>query len=156
MRKLCGSLLLCLLASLAHAGDEGLPSGWTLLDQFDKPYTLNDELRILLITRDMAGAGLVKEALAGRPQGYLEARHALFVADVSRMPAMVSKLFAVPAMRDYTYRVLLDREPRVVNRYPQVPERKVLWLQLDRGRLVSSQAFDSAAQLRGALEQAPR
>ncbi|MCY1286570.1 hypothetical protein D9M68_423330 [compost metagenome] len=156
MRKLCGSLLLCLLASLAHAGDGGLPTGWTLLDQFDKPYTLNDELRILLITRDMTGAGLVKEALAGRPQGYLEARHALFVADVSRMPAMVSKLFAVPAMRDYTYRVLLDREPRVVNRYPQVPEKKVLWLQLDRGRLVSSQAFDSAAQLRGALEQAPR
>ncbi|MBO3276742.1 FAD/FMN-containing dehydrogenase [Pseudomonas schmalbachii] len=155
MRKFCGLVLLWLVSLAAGAQGPESPAGWTLLDQFDKPYTLDDRLRVLLIARDMTGANLVKEALAERPQGYLEARHAAFVADISSMPAVISKLFAVPAMRDYAYRVLLDRGPRVANRYPQAPE-KVLWLQLEGGSVVSSQTFDSAQKLREALEQAPR
>ncbi len=54
-------------------------------------------------------------------------------------------------MRDYNYRVLLDRDSRVVPRYPGA-EEKVLWLQLDNGRLVSQREFANAADLRTALD----
>lgn len=139
------------LASLAVA-QESPAIGWTLLDQFDKPYTATTELRILLVAHDMAGSKLVKAALAERPAGYLEARHAVFVADISRMPAPISKLFAIPAMRDYSYRVLLDREPRVANRFPARADA-VTWLQLEQGKVVSISQLDSAEALRQALER---
>jgi hypothetical protein len=58
------------------------------------------------------------QALQGQPKGYLEARHAVFVADIQRMPRLIAKMFAVPAMRDYSYRVMLDREGRVAPRIP--------------------------------------
>ncbi len=145
---------LLLLASSAQALETGEQlASWTLLDQFEQPYTLNDQLQVLLVAHDMPAAKLLNQALEGQPKGYLESRQAIFVADVSRMPALISSLFAVPAMRDYSYRVLLDHEPRVVPRYP-VTDGKVLWLSLDRGRLVSSREFASAAELRQALEQA--
>jgi len=153
IRRTCAALLLSLVPLLAlAAGEAGAPTGWTLLDQYDKSYTQNDDLKVLLVARDMAGGKLVKAALEGRPQGYLEQRHAVFVADISRMPSLISKIFAVPAMRDYNYRVLLDREPRVASHF-QVPEDSVLWISLQQGRVLASQAYTSAPALREALEQ---
>jgi hypothetical protein len=148
-------ILLCLvlLAAAVQAVENGerlVP--WTLNDQFDRSYTLDEQLRVLLVARSMAGSKLLGAALEGRPQGYLEARHALFVADISRMPSLVGKLFAIPKMRDYSYRVLLDREAQVVPQYA-APEDGVLWLQLDHGVLRGRKVFTDAAALRAALEQ---
>ena len=145
-------LMLCLLATLSQALEPGERlAPWTLLDQYEQPYSLDDGLQVLLVARSMAGGKLVNAALEGQPKGYLEARHAVFVADISRMPALVSSLFAVPAMRDYNYRVLLDRESRVVSRYPG-DESRVLWLRLEQGRLLEQREFGDAAALRAALE----
>lgn len=144
-------LLLCGSVMALEKGERLLP--WTLLDQFDKAYTLDQQARILLVARNMTGAKLLKAALEGKPKGFLEARQAVFVADVSRMPAVISTLFAVPAMRDYHYRVLLDSQSRVASRYPAA-EDQVLWLDLDRGVLRDSRTFTDAQALRQALEQA--
>ena len=153
--KYAAALLLSLLPLLATAMEPGEPlAPFTLLDQHDKAYTLSADTRVLLVARDMDGAKLVKAALADAPKDYLEARKAVFVADIQRMPALVSKLFAIPAMRGYSYRVLLDREGRVASRYPGQPGQ-VQWLQLQEGRLVSQQAFTDAAALKAALERAP-
>ncbi len=144
-------LLFCASAMALEKGERLLP--WTLLDQFDKAYTLDQQARILLVARNMTGAKLLKAALEEKPKGFLEARQAVFVADVSRMPAVISTLFAVPAMRDYNYRVLLDSQSRVASRYPAA-EDQVLWLDLDRGVLRDSRTFTDAQALRQALEQA--
>nr|WP_256834074.1 FAD/FMN-containing dehydrogenase [Pseudomonas oleovorans] len=151
--KAAALLLLCLLSTAALALEPGERlAPWTLLDQFDVPYTLNDETQILLVARDMDGAKLVNAALEGKPKGYLEQRQGVFLADVSRMPRIIATLFALPKMRDYNYRILLDRDARIAPRYPAA-EGKVLWLQLKNGQLVQQQTFTSAEPLRQALEQ---
>lgn len=142
--------VLSLGAQAAEVGERLAP--WTLLDQFDQPYSLDQQTSTLLVARSMDAAKLLKAALQDRPKGYLEARHAVFVADIQRMPTLIAKMFAVPSMRDYSYRVLLDREGRVASRYPGA-EDKVLWLQLSDGRLVAQREYASAAELREALEQ---
>ena len=141
---------LSMLAQAANVGDNLKP--WTLPDQYDQPYTLNEKTKILLVARNMDGAKLVKEVLKDLPKGYLEARDAVFVADIQGMPSLIGKLFAIPAMRDYSYRVLLDRDGTVATNYPGA-EDKVLWLQLDDGKLVSQQEFANADALRQALEK---
>ncbi|MEQ6926291.1 FAD/FMN-containing dehydrogenase [Pseudomonas mosselii] len=154
--KYAAALLLSLLPLLAHAVQTGETlAPWTLLDQYDQPYSLGADTRILLVARDMDGAKLVKAALAEQPKGYLEARGAVFVADIQRMPTLISKLFAIPAMRDYSYRVLLDREGRVASRYAG-EQGKVLWLSLDNGVLVGQKSYTAADDLKAALDQASR
>ncbi|AUY37266.1 FAD/FMN-containing dehydrogenase [Pseudomonas sp. PONIH3] len=154
--KYAAALLLSLLALVAHAAQPGETlAPWTLLDQYDQPYSLGADTRILLVARDMDGAKLVKAALAEQPKGYLEARHAVFVADIQRMPALISKLFAIPAMRDYSYRVLLDRNGRVASRYAG-DEGKVLWLALDHGVVAARNSYADADALKAALDQAGR
>ncbi|WEK28215.1 MAG: FAD/FMN-containing dehydrogenase [Candidatus Pseudomonas phytovorans] len=143
--------LLPLLANALEPGEKLAP--WSLLDQHDQAYSLDTSTHILLVARDMDGAKLVKAALAEQPKGYLEARDAVFVADIQGMPALISKLFAIPAMRDYNYRVLLDRDGRVAGRYPG-QDGQVQWLQVEQGVLVSQRAFADAAALKAALGSA--
>ena len=146
-------LLLSVLPVWAQAVEVGERlAPWTLLDQFDHAYTLDNQARILLVARSMDAAKLVDAALQGQPEGYLDARHAVFVADIQRMPRLIAKLFAVPAMQSYNYRVMLDRDARIAPPYPAAAD-KVLWLQLDNGKLVSQHEYGTAAELRQALER---
>lgn len=150
--KFFAVLLLALSATCAQAVEVGERlAPWTLLDQFDQPYSLNDELQVLLVARSMAGAKLLAAALDQQPKGYLESRKAVFLADISRMPSVIAAAFAVPAMRDYNYRVMLDRDARIAPRYP-VENDAVLWLQLQQGRVQAQQTFTQARALRDALE----
>ena len=156
MIKQIVALVLVMLAALVQADEGSKPEApWTLLDQFDQAYTLNDQLQIILVARNMDGAELVNQALEGKPEGYLQARNAVFVADVSRMPQVISALFAVPAMREYNYRVLLDRQPRVAPRYPGAVD-KVLWVEMDSGRVKAQREFSDPLELEQALEQAAK
>ncbi|WP_438279760.1 FAD/FMN-containing dehydrogenase [Pseudomonas alabamensis] len=146
---------MCLLPGLAHAlepGDRLAP--WTLLDQHERPYTLTPDTRVLLVARDMQGAKLIKAALAEQPVGYLEARGAVFVADIERMPTVISTLFAIPAMRGYAYRVMLDRQGRVAERYA-VPDASVRLMRLDHGTLVAQETYVDAEALKQALDASP-
>lgn len=150
--KFFAVLLLALSATCAQAVEVGERlAPWTLLDQFDQPYSLNDELQVLLVARSMAGAKLLAAALDQQPKGYLESRKVVFLADISRMPSVIVTAFAVPAMRDYNYRVMLDRSARIAPRYP-VENDAVLWLQLQQGRVQAQQTFTRASALRDALE----
>lgn len=142
--------LLPLAANAVEVGDTLAP--WTLLDQYDQPYTFGNDAQILLVARSMDAAKIVNGALQDTPKTFLESRHAVFVADIQKMPAIIAKMFAVPAMRAYSYRVMLDRESRVVPRYSGDVD-KVLMLRLHNGKVVSQAQFDSAQSLRGALEQ---
>lgn len=153
MKRLHWVLLGMLLPGLALAVEKGSTlEPWTLQDQFEKAHSLDDSTRVLLVARDMDGSKLVKAALAERPKGYLEVRHALFLADISRMPALISRLFAVPAMRDYSYPVLLDRDAAIASRYAS-DEGKVLWVRLEQRRVLETRQLDSPVALRIALEQ---
>ncbi|MDD0844541.1 FAD/FMN-containing dehydrogenase [Pseudomonas sp. Gutcm_11s] len=143
--------LLCAWLGVAAAlerGDQLAP--WTLLDQHDQAYTLDDNLQVLLVARGMDAADLVQQALSGMEPGYLEQQRVVFLADISGMPGPIASLFAVPAMRDYGYRVILDRTGRVASRYPG-EKAELLWLQLDAGRLQEQRSFTQAGELRTAL-----
>nr|WP_276616318.1 hypothetical protein [Pseudomonas syringae] len=146
-------LLLALLPLTANALQVGERlSSWTLLDQYDQPYTLNNQTQTLLVARSMDAAKLVNAALQDKPKGFLESRHTVFVADIQKMPTIIAKMFAIPKMRDYSYRVMLDRDARIVPQYAG-DDDKVLWLQLRDGQLVSQQQFGSAEALRATLEK---
>lgn len=142
--------LLCLPVQASEVGER--LASWTLLDQFDQPYSLNDDTRVVLTARSMDAAKLVEAALEKQPKGYLEARHAVYVADIEKMPGVI-KMFVVPSMRSSAYRILLDREGKIASRYDEGRDA-VLWLELDKGVVQRQQKFLDAASLRQALEQA--
>jgi hypothetical protein len=113
-------LLLALATSAQRYGVGSTIAPRSLEDQHGARADLDESVRLLVVTRDMEAGDLVKKALAGVEQKVLDGRDAIYVADISRMPALVSRLFAVPRMRERAYRVLLDRDGSLARELPHV------------------------------------
>lgn len=141
-------LAILLLVGAAHGaplavGDPMPPL--TLEDQHGRAGTVGDGVRVVVVSRDMEAGDVVKKALAGRDQAFLDAHGAVYVANISGMPALVTRLFALPRMRERPYRMLLDRDGSATKDIPAVPGRPTV-LTLEAGRVVRvSQPADPGA-----------
>jgi hypothetical protein len=123
----------------------------SLEDQHGKPRRIDETARAILFARDMDGGGILKEALAESGPSLLEGAGAVYVADVSGMPRLIRRFFALPSMRRRAYTILIDVDGSVTERLPSAEGRATL-MTLDALRLVRVTHFDSAADVRAALE----
>lgn len=123
-------------------------------DPHGKPGRVDEAVRLVLFTADMDGGRLVQEALEDTALQDLAAHGAVYVADVSRMPAVVTRLFALPSMRRRPYRTLLDTEPGPTLRVPREPG-KVTLLELDALSVRSIRFADAAETVASAIRAGP-
>lgn len=107
---------------------------FTLEDQHGESRTVDESVRVILFSRDMDGGEFLKEGLADVEPGYLDGKGALYVADISGMPGLVARMFAIPAMRDRPYSILLDRDGETTARLPD-QEGQATLIFLDRLRV---------------------
>jgi hypothetical protein len=156
--KAGGALLLVLAATLAAAEPYavgGTLRPFSLEDQHGEKAGVSERTRLLVLSRDMGAGDVVKGALADAEQRYLDERGAVYVADISGMPALVSRMIAVPRMRERKYRVLLDRDGAVGRDFPYVEKRPTV-VALDQLRIVAVEHPATAAELRDALDRVRR
>ena len=121
-------ILFCLMSATAQAQSEPYRVGDTiaeisLQDQHEKDAVVDASTGILLFSRDMDGGKLLEEALADIDEGFLAGDNAVYVSDISGMPSLVARLFAIPSMRKRPYAMLLDRSGDATQRIPDVDER---------------------------------
>ena len=156
--RAAGALLLVLAATLAAAEPYavgGTLRPFSLDDQHGERAAVGERTRVLVLSRDMGAGDVVKGALADAEQRYLDEHGAVYVADISGMPALVSRMIAVPRMRERKYRVLLDRDGAVGREFPYVEKRPTV-VALDQLRIVTIDHPATAGALREALERVRR
>lgn len=125
-----------------------------LPDQHGQTRHVDAGRRALLFTRDMDAGDVLKQALAADGKALLDAAGAVYVADVSRMPAFVRRMFALPRLRERPYPVLLDTEGTKTARLPG-QAGKITFLVLDQLRIVEIRYLGTAEEVRSALGAAP-
>ena len=106
------------------AGDTIEP--FTLEDQHGESHSIDASVRLILFSRDMDGGDLLKQALADAAPEALTMHGAVYVADISGMPGLVARMFAIPAMRKRPYALLLDRDGETTARLPDVEDKATL------------------------------
>jgi len=152
--RIASITLVLLCAGLAAA--EPLAVGMrvpelALVDQHDVPGALNVDTRCVVFSRDMPAANIVKESFAD-DSSLLAAANAVVVSDISTMPSVITKLFALPAMRKRPYRMLLDREGKLTADFPS-QQGKVTVLHLKALTIERVEYVESSDALRAALRQ---
>jgi hypothetical protein len=149
------SLALAIAAAGAPAGARTLGAGSalssvTLEDQHGVAGGVGPDVRVIVLSRDMTAGGVVKSAFAGMDQGALEDRRAVYIADISRMPGMIARMFAIPRMRRRSYRVLLDRDGAATRELPYTEGRPTVLL-VESGKIVAVTHPATAEELRAAI-----
>ena len=147
----------CALALAASAtGDEAPYAAGDLLpqldlkDQHDQARAVDGEVRFLLFSRDMDGGGVIRDALAASDGQLLQDASAVYVADISGMPAFVRRMFALPGLRRRPYPILLDPDGSKTSRIPSAAGKATV-LGLTRLRIRDVRFVDSPDALVGAL-----
>jgi hypothetical protein len=155
---LAAATLLCLpLAAWAAplASGAALPA-LQLRDQHDRPVTASASTRWLLFANEKAASDMASAVFAAEPAGVLDRLHLVYVADISGMPSLVTRMFALPKLRELPFPIGLVREPEQVaqvSRVAELPRQPggVTLLRLSDGRVLETLAVRNAAELRAAL-----
>ena len=78
-------------------------------DQFDKVHTLNSDVKTILFASDKGTSDMLRDYLLplSEKENILEKNSAVYVADISGMPSLISKFIALPKMKKYPFSILL-------------------------------------------------
>jgi hypothetical protein len=151
---------LALSAAVAHAADAptvvpttvGAPfPSIVLTDQNDHPVSLPGNARWIVLVNERVVDEWADPVIAALGQGRMNADRLVYVSDISRMPSMISKLFALPQMRKRNYPVALIRDDKTA---AQMPSRKgcAMLIGLKADATGSEEAVCSAGELKARLD----
>lgn len=154
LRPRLAAALLALIAPLAATAatlEAGAPlPPLALEDQHGKAVIVGAGTRLVIFAADKAASDLINEVLAAQPDGVLTRLGAVYLADISGMPALVTRMFALPALRAMPFAVGLGRDAAQL---ADLPRRKgaATLLRIDAGRIAGVDYATSPERLRQAL-----
>ncbi|PZP15514.1 MAG: hypothetical protein DI602_01970 [Aliarcobacter butzleri] len=78
-------------------------------DQFEKEHTLNANIKTILFASDKTTSDMIRDYLLplSEKENILEKNNAVYIADISGMPSLISKYIALPKMKKYPFSILL-------------------------------------------------
>lgn len=116
LRKILISCLLC-FSVVADVSATPLQVGNSLSPielktQHDKVVKVRNDVKTLLFAVEKAPSDLVNKFLVKQDPNFLIASKAYFIADISGMPSMITKMFAIPKMKKLPYEILLVKSEK--------------------------------------------
>jgi hypothetical protein len=80
---------------------------FSLPNQFDEKQTVDSSIQTIVVSFEKGTGKEVNEFLSSKDKNFLKNHNAVFIANISGMPSIITKMFALPKMRDYKHSVLL-------------------------------------------------
>lgn len=106
-RKLILSILLSTLVYSSSLKLNDKISNFSLTDQFDRIHTITSEVSTIVITFEKETLNSVNDFLSKKERDFLKKNNAIFIANISCLPNIFTRMFTLPKLRDYKYPILL-------------------------------------------------
>ncbi len=117
-----------------------------LEDQHGELVTISSAARIVIFAVERPASDLVNSYLEKKPSDFLDRHQAHFVVDISGMPKMITRMFALPKMRKRPYAVLLAEEAETLGFIPRRHD-EVTVIRLNEGLVESVNYATTGADL---------
>ncbi len=102
------ALLAATFANALNIGDS--TPAFEIQDQFEKKQTIKADAKNIIVAGDRDASEVIRDYLLKKEKGFLKSKNSYYVADISGMPSLITKFFALPKMRDYPFSILLVDE----------------------------------------------
>lgn len=124
-------------AELLKVGDK-LPT-IALTTQHDKAYSFDNSVKRIIMSAEKQSAGMVTDLLDSKPASYLKDSQTVYLADMHRMPSLITKFVALPQLREKSYDIVLGREEADLAAFPR--EKGCLTLMSIKEQTIESLKF---------------
>ena len=117
----------------------------TVKDQFEKEFTIDAKIKTIIFSATKDESATIKDFLVTKDKNYLTTNNIAYVADITGMPSLVSKFFALPKMRDYSFSILLiDEDNKAL--FP-VEQDKITIISLDNSKITDIKFIKTTEEL---------
>ena len=117
----------------------------TVKDQFEKDHTVDANIKTIIFSATKTEGTTIKEFLLTKDKDYLTTNKAVYIADITGMPSLITKFIAMPKMKDYPFSVLLIDEANKTL-FP-VKEDMISIISLENGKVTDIKYVKSVAEL---------
>lgn len=105
-----------LATSVVSVGDE-FPQ-LNVTSQFDKAFSIDATTKRVLFSASKPASNLVGDFLETRTPDWLSQASTLYVADIHKMPRMITRMVALPKMKKLSYDIFLGRTAGALSQLP--------------------------------------
>ena len=114
-------------------------------NQFDAINPIAAETKTILFASDKATSDILKEYLLSKEGDILTKNNALYVADISGKPSLISKFIALPKMKKYPFSVMLLDDTN--KDFFGKEEGKIIVYSLDNLKITEMKSISTAKEL---------
>lgn len=116
-------------------------------DQHEVEHTLGANIKTILFASDKNTSDILRDYLLplSEKENILEKNGAVYVADISGMPSLISKFIALPKMKKYPFSVLLLDDTNKANFEKE--EGKIIVYSVDNGKISNITKISTAKEL---------
>jgi len=151
-------VLLVFVISMVGADALKISSPISGLNKFEyespqaKKMLIPDDTRTIIVSFEKDTGKLVNEYLDAKYPPYLSRVRAVFIADISKMPSLITRFFALPKLKKYKHTIYLHYKDEFAKYVPSKDE-KVTIIKL-KDKIVQDISFISTKEeLKAALER---
>lgn len=153
-------LLLCfsLCFSALNADFLQINSYISRLNEF-KYVTPNDaavkipkDVKLVIISHEKGTGVLVNEYLEAKNEDYLQKNHVVFIADINKMPSLITKMVALPKLRKYKHPIYINYDERFEEIVPS-KENMVTLLYVENSIIKNISYISTKEELKKAIEK---
>ncbi|RXJ85005.1 hypothetical protein [Arcobacter cloacae] len=119
-------------------------------DQFEKEHTIDANVKTILFASDKGTSDILKEYLLSKDADILTKNNAVYVADISGMPSLISKFVALPKMKKYPFSVLLLDDTNKDNFSKE--EGKIIVYTLDNSKVTNIAKISTKEELEAIIK----
>ncbi|MBH2044260.1 MAG: hypothetical protein I8H87_12220 [Comamonadaceae bacterium] len=123
-------------------------------DQHERDWRIAPDTQLVLFAAGRTASNLAMAVLGAQSKGFLATRHAVYLADMSKMPGFVTRTFALPSLREQPFAVGVVLDDKLLADWPRQDDAVTL-IRLKDGQVAGVDYAKTEAQLRGALGIAP-
>lgn len=121
-------------------------------DQHDNPVNLPGDASVIVFSDTKSVDEWADPVLAAFGQQQMTDHHLVYLSDIHRMPWLISKMIAMPALRERPFSVALIRE-EPESTLLSSPEKGCLnWIQLQAGKVVAIAPVCAPTDLKARLD----
>jgi len=140
-------------ATVTNGLNVGSKISFKLPDQFDKPHTLTEGTKTLILSFQKATGHTVKAFLGSKDKEYLPSREAFFIADISPMPTIIRNTFALPDLKKSPFAVLLIYDEKIATQIKNEKQAdKIAVVTLEDGTIQGVKYIATADELEALLK----
>lgn len=147
LKKLLLATFLVLGLNAAPLAVDSVVENIKIKDQHESEKIIDAKIKTILFASDKKTSDLLRDYLLplSEKENVLEKNSAVYVADISGMPSLISKFIALPKMKKYPFSVLLLDDTNKDNFTKE--DGKIIVYSLDNGKVVKIEKISTTEEL---------